>query len=93
MFQDDEYPDVEMTPNQLDEEPLLPSAAQPAAERNHQLKTQSQRDEEDEDLMFGDLLPFILQCVSPALSVIIADCQYDRAELLKKILQRNQGNV
>ena len=50
-----------------------------------------QSDVEDDREMFADLLKFILQCLPTALSIIMADCQYDRVTLLRKILDRNTG--
>lgn len=49
--------------------------------------------EEDGDAMFEGVMPFILQTLPAAISVITADHQYDRVALLKKLLSRTTGNA
>lgn len=79
IIQDDEYPDVEMGGEQHNPVPAprLPRRATDNRER---------KDE------YEGLMSFILQCLPPALSVIMVDCKYDRANLLRRILEHNTGN-
>ena len=68
-----------------------PRQPRPQSPPRRAVRNAGQTSDQDDGDMFGDLLRFILQCLPPALSVIWADTKYDRANLLAKILERNQG--
>ena len=90
-YQDDDYPDEEMEQPAATED-VGPEKPRPTPQpRLTQRTLPTQRQEIDEKRMFSGLLPFILQCLPTALSVVIPDTQYDRVSLLSKILERHQG--
>ena len=68
-----------------------PRQPRPQSPPRRAVRTPGQTHDQDDGDMFGDLLRFILQCLPPALSVIWVDTKYERATLLAKILERNQG--